>query len=129
MEILRSYALPPPHLKTGPHTFQSNILVGTDGHIRVAGLGAASTPFTTSSIDVDRLFYGAAPELVDPQLFQTTDDGATKASDMYAFSVLVWEVSAMRMCSSRWTVEIIIRSLPGEFRSPMRTGSQGFIRC
>ena len=100
MEILGSYVLPLWTLRHVLILFQSNILVDAAGHIRVAGFGAASAPFTTSRIDVDRRFYGAAPELIDPQLFRTTDAGATKASDMYAFSISVWEVSAM--CINSW---------------------------
>ena len=42
---------------------------------------------------MDTFFHGAAPELVNPQRFGLIDTGTTKASDMYAFGVLAWEVS------------------------------------
>ena len=90
LKIVRDF--PSPHF-CGALTFvQTNLLVDAGGHIRIAGLGAASIPFTPA-VDVDRFFYGAAPELVDPQRFQSTDAGVTTASDMYAFGVLAWEVS------------------------------------
>jgi len=44
-------------------------------------------------VDVDRFFHGAAPELIDPQSFGFVGTESTKASDMYAFGVLAWEVS------------------------------------
>lgn len=46
-------------------------------------------------MDIDRFFYGAAPELADHERFGLTDTGVTKASDVYAFGVLAWEVSMM----------------------------------
>lgn len=128
METLKSYALPLLHLKAYPHIFQSNILVGAGGHIRVGGFGAASGPLMTSGVDVDRLFYGAAPELIDPQLGRAPEAGVTKASDMFAFSVLVWEVSVVRKSSSRRATEFVLRSLVGELHSPARTCLRGFIR-
>ena len=73
--------------------FQTNFLVGVDGRVRVAGLGAASIPSAVSGVDVDTSFHGAAPELVDPQRFRSTNSRATTASDVYAFGVLTWEVS------------------------------------
>ena len=100
MEILGLYALPSLHLDTRAHFFQTNILVDADGHARVAGLGATSVPSVVPRVDVDRFFPGAAPELIDPQRFRLTNTGATKASDMYAFGVLTWEVSGVRVCSS-----------------------------
>jgi len=44
-------------------------------------------------VEIDRSFYGAAPELVYPQRFGLTDSGATKESDVYAFGFLAWEVN------------------------------------
>jgi len=66
--------------------------VGGDGHARIAGLGTASILRAMPGVDVDRLFHGAAPELIDPQRWGSTDPGATTASDVYAFAVLAWEV-------------------------------------
>ena len=83
-------------------------------------------------MDIDRFFHGAAPELVNPQHFGLTDTGATKASDIYAFGVLAWEVSpTLEYLVSKLLngVERILRFLLGEFRSLMRVGLQGFTRC
>lgn len=51
-------------------------------------------------VDADRSFLGAAPELIDPQWWESTDRGATMASDVYAFATLAWEVSVyeVRTC-------------------------------
>lgn len=72
-------------------SFQTNILVGDDGRARIAGLGVASVPSTTT-VDVDRSFHGAAPELIDPRRYGLTDTRATTASDVYAFAILAWGV-------------------------------------
>ena len=72
---------------------QQNILVDADGCIRIAGLGAVSIPYGASEVDVDRSFYGAAPELLDPQRFGFADAKSTKASDVYAFGIIAWQVS------------------------------------
>lgn len=74
---------------------QTNILVDARGHARIAGLGVSFLLSAMPGVDVDRFFHGAAPELVDPQRFGLTDARTTKASDMYAFGVLAWEVSPL----------------------------------
>ena len=70
---------------------QTNVLVGGE-HAYIAGLGTASILRAMLGEDVDRSFHGAAPELIDPQRWGSTDPGATMASDVYAFAILVWEV-------------------------------------
>jgi hypothetical protein len=110
--------------------FQTNILVDADGRARVAGLGVASISYTVPVVDVDRFFHGAAPELVDPQRFGSTNTGATTASDVYAFGVVAWEVGRRHVNLSgyvlkrNWT-----RFLLDELRSPTRATLQGFIQC
>ena len=72
---------------------QTNVLIDPGGHAYVAGLGTAPLSPTGPGVDIDRFSCGTAPELVDPQRFGSSSIGATKASDMYAFAILSWEVS------------------------------------
>ena len=74
---------------------QQNFLVDADGGVHIAGLGAASTLSTVSGVDIDRFFHGAAPELIDPQRFGSIDAESTKASDIYAFGIIAWQVSRL----------------------------------
>ena len=83
-----------PHVVHALTFFQTNVLVDASGRARIAGLGVAfrlGSPMPR--MDIDRSFYGAAPELIIPQRFGLTDTGATKESDVYALGVLAWEVS------------------------------------
>ena len=68
-------------------------MVDCHGNAHLGGLGAALLSPATPGIDIDRFFYGAAPELIEHQRFGLTDTGATKATDVFAFGVLAWEVS------------------------------------
>jgi len=72
---------------------QTNILIDPEGHARIAGFGVALILSSLPGVEIDRFFHGAAPELVDPQNAGWSSTGATKASDVYAFAVLSWEVS------------------------------------
>ena len=75
-------------------------LTNPSGHARIAGLGVALISSLMPGVDIDRFFHGAAPELVDPKHFGWSNTGAMKASDVYAFAVLSWEVSMeFTMCS------------------------------
>lgn len=73
---------------------QTNVLIDLRGHAHLGGLGAAFIPPTVPRMDIDRFFHGAAPELASYRPFGSTDTGATKATDVYAFGVLAWEVSS-----------------------------------
>ena len=103
---------------------QTNILVNAGGHVRIAGLGAASIPPTLPWIDVDQFFHSAAPELIDPQRFGFSGTEITKASDIYAFGVIAWEVSGVRVNYSGQNTDrdgnILRFSLDG-FHSPIST--------
>jgi len=76
---------------------QVNILIDKDGTTRIAGLGDASIPScstawtTEGGASVDRLSRNRAPETTLSTLSQNPT-GLTKASDMYAFGVMAWEV-------------------------------------
>lgn len=70
---------------------QTNILVDSNGHARVAGLGMAYLSSPMSGMDV-----GVASGLVR-QRFGLTNPGATKAGDVYAFGALAFEVSQYLM--------------------------------
>jgi len=59
-----------------------NVLVDAGGHDRIVGLRAISVRSTVPGVDVDRVFNGAAQELVDPQLSRLS---ATSASNVSAF--------------------------------------------
>ena len=73
--------------------FQTNILIDPGGHAYIAGLGAAPVLPARPGVDIERFSCGTAPELVDPQRYGSSSAAPTKASDMYAFAVLSWEVS------------------------------------
>ena len=73
---------------------KQNVLIDADGRVRIAGLGAASILPAVSGVDIDRFFHGAAPELIDPQRFGFASAENTKASDVYAFGIIVWQVSS-----------------------------------
>ena len=90
LKIVRS---PTPRAGRALTFIQTNILIDSGGHARIAGLGAALLPPAASGVDIDRFFHGAAPELVDPQRFRLPNTEPTTASDVYAFGVLAWEVS------------------------------------
>lgn len=99
-ETLRWYGSSSTHSGHALISIQQNILVDAVGHTRIAGLGAASMPSSLLTVDVDRGFYGAAPELIDPQRFGLVGTESTKASDVYAFGIIAWEVSRARSNSS-----------------------------
>ncbi|KAF9644639.1 kinase-like protein [Thelephora ganbajun] len=78
----------------------ANILVHKDGSVRMAGLGNAyilpQSPAWTgeSGTSTDRLSRSRAPELVGPGMSQGMSDSTlpTKASDMYSFGVMAFEI-------------------------------------
>ena len=86
------------------HPHQRNILVDKDGVARLGGLGSAlisSLPASWSDVTSERWFSGIAPELVSPSAFGLTRPRITKATDMFAFGMLVWEVSGSSVFRSR----------------------------
>jgi hypothetical protein len=77
---------------------QKNVLVDGDNVARLGGLGSAfalSLPASWSDVESQRLFCGFAPELIDPDAFGLVHTRATKATDMFAFGMLAWEVSTI----------------------------------
>ena len=90
------------HLFNHTLTFsQTNILVDARGRAHLGGLGVALLPSDTPGVDIDRSFHGAAPELAGHGRSGLASAEATKASDVYAFGVLAWEVSVEDMARSQ----------------------------
>lgn len=75
--------------------FQTNVLVDDEGTPRIGGLGSATSEFSSVSWSEvpDTLTRSSAPELVDPEAFELSNVRPTKASDVYAFGVLVYRVN------------------------------------
>lgn len=75
----------------------TNVLVDSDGTPRIAGLGSAlvqsSGPVAWSEDPFELTRY-SAPELVNPDAFELPKTQITKASDIYAFGVLTYQVFA-----------------------------------
>jgi len=113
-------------------SFQTNVLVDSDGRAHIAGLATAFIPSNMFGEDVDRSVPGTAPELIDARPWGFTDTGATTASDMYAFSVLAWEVRVKSVASPDHSLNgtgSVVRSLLDNLHSPARTSLQWFIQC
>ena len=85
----------------------------------------------TPGADVDRFSYGTAPELVVNRRLGWTDEVATKASDVYAFGVLMWEVSAQFSSGpySPLNKGLIIRHSRVKPHSRINQRSQGLSPC
>jgi len=83
------------HHKLTVKFFQTNVLVDSEGTPRIAGLGSAipEFPSVTCSEVPGVLTRSSAPELMDPGAFGLPSARPTKASDVYAFGVLVYQVS------------------------------------
>ena len=73
--------------------FQKNVFVDSEGAHRVAGPNSGSIQLSPArSEDLHELPSWMAPELVDPQAFGLPKSQPTKASDVYAFAMVVYEV-------------------------------------
>ena len=71
-----------------------NVLVDSEGTPCIGGLGSAfleSSPVAWSE-DPHGLARCSAPELVNPEAFGLLKAHTTKLTDVYAFSVLVYQV-------------------------------------
>jgi len=68
--------------------------VDLDGTPRIAGLGSAVILDDSSSLEKsgEWLFRGSAPGLMCPEEFGLSYPRNSKAGDVYAFGILVWEV-------------------------------------
>ena len=72
-----------------------NILVDKDGVACLGGLSSAFVPSLHggwSDVTTERWFCGIAPELINPGAFGFPHARTTKATDVFAFGMLVWEV-------------------------------------
>ena len=93
--------------------FQRNILVDSNGVARIGGLGSAfalSLPASWSDVATGRLFCGIAPELINPHTFGLVHARITKATDMFAFGMLAWEVSRVFRSSDPGVIVLSRRS-------------------
>ena len=81
--------------------------------------------------DIDRSFYGAAPELIDPERWGLANADATMASDVYAFGVLTWEVGGQCHGFSEPLnkMAFVFRFSLDEPRFRVKPSSRVFIRC
>ena len=77
---------------------QQNILVDPDGTPRIADFGSSfvlSCPDSWSENDAVGFHRGSAPELVRPRKPGAPAARITKATDIYAFGMLAWEVGTV----------------------------------
>lgn len=70
-------------------------MVDLDGAARIAGLGSALILGRTTARPEMSACRGSAPELAYPGEFGLFYPHNTKASDIYAFGVLAWEVRVL----------------------------------
>ena len=104
--------------------FQRNVLVDSNDVARLGGLGSAfglSLPVSWSDVESEKLFCGIAPELIDPRAFGFVHARTTKATDMFAFGMLAWEVRFISFYSpvSRNSFAYVsLSSSPVSLRSP-----------
>ena len=110
---------------------QDNILVDGDGGARIAGLGTAHVPFSVPIGDIIPSSHGAlAPELVGTWRWGLTDSRPTTASDVFALSLVIWEVRMNAMVSSHESLNgrTRFRSSMGSLPSPIGVLLQGCIQ-
>ena len=81
-------------------SFQTNIRIDNQGTARIAGFASATLQLepniTLEDVDGSDEFDASrwcSPEILHPSGFGLTKAKATKASDMYAFGMLAYEVS------------------------------------
>jgi len=110
-------------------------MVDSSGVARLGGLGSAfslSLPASWSDIVAGQMFCGIAPELINPHAFGLVRARNTKATDVFAFGMLAWEVSRTLLCRpiSRCSpIGVVPRSLPGNRHTPVRWRLPWSIRC
>lgn len=87
---------------------QANILIDDKGNALLADFGYAT--FANAAVSSDRGYYvtnagWAAPELLYPQKFgrDAYDRRPTKATDIYSFGILCWEVQLLVFTSLCFT--------------------------
>ena len=89
---------------------QTNIIIDRDFHPRLTSYGLTATalkltiprPGSTGPLSTGTVRY-MAPELLNPSDFGLKNSNPTKKSDMYAFGVVTYQVSATCFTSSKAT--------------------------
>jgi hypothetical protein len=106
MDTSRPYAFPLFHALVTHNsplpTYQANILVDKKGAALVAGLGSASIPSHSAGRTAEDMTSAGGLSRSDAPEVVRGSSLPTKASDMYAFGLMAWEVrvgSFTRHCS------------------------------
>ena len=84
------------------------------------GIHFLSLPASWSDMNTGKSFCGIASGLINPRVFGLVHARATKATGMFAFVMLAWEVSwaFMRLLTSRCSsAGAVSRSSPESLRS------------
>lgn len=104
-------------------------MVDSNDVAHLGGLSSAfspSLPASWSDVESGGLFYGIAPELIDPSAFGFVQARPTEATDVFAFGMLAWEVSPLVFSRSRG-IHLLVSTLAPRWEASVRW--QGRSRC
>ena len=121
LEIVSCYAPHPfAHHTLNAAFFQRNVLVDSEGTPRIGGLGSAISEFSSGARSEvpDMLTRSSAPELMDPGAFGLSSARPTKASDVYAFGVLLYQVNHVPIVLPSQSTQTFVAGFCGQSRVP-----------